>query len=582
MRSITSFLKPYKVAMVIAILLMLVELMVELFHPLLMSKVIDNGILQKDLPDVLFWGGIMIVISFFGFAGGIVNSFFAAHVSQSFGFDIRKSLFAKVQSIPYAAFNKFQTSSLITRITSDVTQLQNIVFVGLRIMMRAPLFMVFGMVMALMIHFKVALILVVITPLLLWLLVWMMKKAFFLFRSVQERLDLTNGVLRENLMGMRLIKALVRDQHEIKRFSRTNEALMDRTMAALRLIELTIPLLLLVMNLSIMLILWSGHLQVNTGDATIGQVVAVVNYATRITGSFSTISMLVMALSRAKASATRVTEVLAAAEDPMSSMNTVDSMNQAPAHQVKRGSIVFDNVSFQYPDMSEQVLKAISFTAFPGETIALLGATGSGKTSLFQLIPRLYETSGGQIRIDGKDIGVFEPHVLRSEIGYVPQEVMLFTGSIRENMMWGKDNATIEDVIEAAQRAQIHETIMKLPDQYDTIVGQKGVNLSGGQKQRISIARALLRKPKLLLLDDSTSALDVRTEAKLLAALRTIQCTTLIITQKIGTAMAADKVLLLEEGSLLASGKHESLLVQSALYREIVQSQTREEATLHA
>ncbi|MEK3917336.1 ABC transporter ATP-binding protein [Paenibacillus sp. FSL H7-0331] len=576
MRIIMSFLKPYRVAMVIALLLMLVELMVELFHPLLMSKVIDNGIVHQDLSVVLFWGGVMIVISLLGFVGGIVNSFFAAHVSQNFGFEIRKSLFTKVQSIPFAQFNQFQTSSLITRITSDVTQLQNTVFMGLRIMMRAPLFMIFGMVMAMMVHFKVALILVVITPLLILLLVWMMKRAFSLFRSVQERLDQTNGVLRENLMGIRLIKALVRGNHEIKRFSQTNEALMDRTMAALRLIELTIPLLLLVMNLSILFILWSGHLQVNTGDATIGQIVAVVNYATRITGLFSTISMLVMALSRAKASATRVAEVLSSPED------IDNSVPVSAAHQITKGSIVFDNVSFRYPDMTEDVLKSISFKARSGETIAVLGATGSGKTSLFQLIPRLYESTQGRIRIDGHEIRTFNPSVLRSEIGYVPQEVVLFTGSVKENIMWGCDNATMEEVIEAAQKAQIHETILSLPQQYETIVGQKGVNLSGGQKQRISIARALLRKPKLLLLDDSTSALDVRTESRLLEALRTLRCTTLIITQKIATAIAADTVLLLEEGSLLASGDHQELLALSALYREIVQSQIREENVQHA
>ncbi|MEK3723621.1 ABC transporter ATP-binding protein [Paenibacillus sp. FSL H8-0034] len=576
MRIIMSFLKPYRVAMVIALLLMLVELMVELFHPLLMSKVIDNGIVHQDLSVVLFWGGVMIVISLLGFVGGIVNSFFAAHVSQNFGFEIRKSLFTKVQSIPFAQFNQFQTSSLITRITSDVTQLQNTVFMGLRIMMRAPLFMIFGMVMAMMVHFKVALILVVITPLLILLLVWMMKRAFSLFRSVQEQLDQTNGVLRENLMGIRLIKALVRGNHEIKRFSQTNEALMDRTMAALRLIELTIPLLLLVMNLSILFILWSGHLQVNTGDATIGQIVAVVNYATRITGLFSTISMLVMALSRAKASATRVAEVLSSPED------IDNSVPVSAAHQITKGSIVFDNVSFRYPDMTEDVLKSISFKARPGETIAVLGATGSGKTSLFQLIPRLYESTQGSIRIDGHEIRTFNPSVLRSEIGYVPQEVVLFTGSVKENIMWGCDNATMEEVIEAAQKAQIHETILSLPQQYETIVGQKGVNLSGGQKQRISIARALLRKPKLLLLDDSTSALDVRTESRLLEALRTLRCTTLIITQKIATAIAADTVLLLEEGSLLAAGDHQELLTLSALYREIVQSQIREENVQHA
>jgi ATP-binding cassette subfamily B multidrug efflux pump len=576
MRIIMSYLKPYRVTMAIALLLMLVELMVELFHPLLMSKVIDNGIVHQELSVVLLWGGVMIFISLLGFIAGIVNSFFAAKVSQNFGFEIRKSLFAKVQSIPFAQFNQFQTSSLITRITSDVTQLQNTVFMGLRIMMRAPLFMIFGMVMALTVHSKLALILVVVTPLLLLLLIWMMKRTFSLFRSVQERLDQMNGVLRENLMGIRLIKALVRGNHEIKRFTQTNESLMERTMSALRLIELTIPLLLLVMNLSILFILWSGHLQVKMGDATIGQVVAVVNYATRITGLFSTISMLVMALSRAKASTTRVAEVLEAPEAQD------DSISVSAGQRITEGSVLFDNVTFYYPGMTDAALKQVSFKARPGETIAVLGATGSGKTSMFQLIPRLYEVTQGIILIDGKGIRTFEPSVLRSEIGYVPQDVVLFTGSIKDNIMWGCDNASMADVVEAAQRAQIHETILNLPQQYDTIVGQKGVNLSGGQKQRISIARALLRKPKLLLLDDSTSALDVRTESRLLAALKTLECTTLIITQKIATAVTANTVLLLEEGRLLAVGDHIQLLAQSALYREIVQSQDREENVQHA
>lgn len=571
MRNVISFLKPYRIAMIIALFLMLVELMVELLHPLLMAKIINEGIMQKEISVVLRWGGIMVGISLLGFASGIINSFFAAHVSQSFGLDIRKSLFKKVQSFPFARFHQFPTSTLITRVTSDVTQLQNIVFSSLRLMMRAPLFMVLGTVMALTVHFQLALILVIVIPVLVVFIIIMMKKGFALFRSVQERLDRTNGILRENLMGIRLIKALVRDRHEINRFTKANEDLMDRTAAALRLVELTIPLLLLVMNSSILFILWFGSLQMNANRADLGEIVAVVNYATRIMGSFSVVSMIMMSLSRGKASASRIAEVLAA---PMDGKD-LDVMESAKG--VTEGKMVFEQVSFQYPGTSERVLKSVSFTALPGETIAILGATGSGKTSLFQLIPRLYEVSGGAIFIDGTDIRAMKAEALREEIGMVPQEAVLFTGTVKDNILWGKEEASLAEVIAAAQSAQIHETIMKLPQQYETIVGQKGVNLSGGQKQRLSIARALVRKPKLLLLDDSTSALDLKTEARLLAALRSFPCTRLIITQKISTAMRADQILLLDEGSLLAAGSHEVLLQQSELYRQIVRSQFREE-----
>ncbi|MBP1157408.1 MULTISPECIES: ABC transporter ATP-binding protein [unclassified Paenibacillus] len=575
MRNVMSFLKPYRIAIIIALFLMLVELMVELLHPLLMAKIINEGIMKKELSVVLRWGGIMVGISLLGFASGIINSFFAAHVSQSFGLDIRKSLFAKVQSFSYARFHQFATSTLITRVTSDVTQLQNIVFAGLRIMMRAPLFMILGMVMALTVHFQLAFILVVVIPLLLVFMAVMMKKGFTLFRSVQERLDHANGIVRENLMGIRLIKAFVRDGHEMKRFSNANEDLMDRTASALRLIELTIPMLLLVMNSSILFILWYGSLEVNANHANLGEIVAIVNYATRITGSFSVVSMIMMILSRGKASANRISEVLAAKVDEK------DSGPRESAHRVTEGKLVFKEVSFQYPGTSEPVLKSVSFTAQPGETVAILGATGSGKTSLFQLIPRLYEASGGTLLIDGTDIRTMKPEELREEIGLVPQEAILFTGTIRDNILWGKEDASMEQVIQAAQAAQIHETIMKLSHQYETVVGQKGVNLSGGQKQRLSIARALIRKPKLLLLDDSTSALDLNTEARLLAALSTFPCTRLIITQKIGTAMRADQILLLDDGRLLAAGKHEALMRQSELYRQIVRSQFIEEDTAH-
>jgi ATP-binding cassette subfamily B protein len=324
------------------------------------------------------------------------------------------------------------------------------------------------------------------------------------------------------------------------------------------------------MNLCILGVLWFGSIQVNTGDVKVGEVVAIVNYATRITAAFSIFSWIIMAFSRARASANRVTEVLETEVD------LADLLDSRKDLTVNEGKIEFTNVSFQYPGTAETVLDDISFKINPGETVAILGATGAGKTSLFQLIPRLYDVTEGKVKIDGHDVREMKMENLRRKVGFVPQEALLFTGSVKENISWGKEDATMEEITAAAVNAQIHETIMKLPQQYDTRVGQKGVNLSGGQKQRLSIARALVRMPKILLLDDSTSALDMKTEARLLGTLKEYTCTTLIITQKISTAIEADRILLLEDGKLLAEGDHDSLLKTSGLYKRIFQSQSGE------
>ncbi|WII37468.1 ABC transporter ATP-binding protein [Paenibacillus thiaminolyticus] len=567
MRKILSFLRPYRGPLSFALALMLVELIVDLWLPLLMARIINEGIVAQHLPAVMQWGGLMVGLALFGFVCGIVNSYYAAHVSQNFGHDIRKYLFTKIQSFSFANFSRFPTATLITRVTSDVTTMQNVVFMGLRIMMRAPLMMIGGLVMALLVNFRLALILAVVTPVLFILLVWLMNKAFLLFRSVQDRLDRVNGVLRENLFGMRLIKAFVRDQHEVERFEEANGQLMDRTVAALRLIEFTVPLLLLLMNGSILFVLWYGGLGVQIGSTDLGEVVAIVNYTTRITGALSMVSMIMMNLSRAKASAQRIAEVL------QSEVDVTDAADADPDAVISEGRVEFQRVTFRYPDTEALVLQDVSFTVRPGETVAIMGATGSGKSSLFQLIPRLYDVSGGRVLLDGMDVRSMTMEPLRRHIGYVPQEVMLFSGTVRDNIRWGKQDAADDEVIEAAQRAQIHETIMKLPRQYDTMLGQKGINLSGGQKQRLSIARALIRKPKLLLLDDSTSALDVKTEARLLEALGANPCTTLIITQKISTALQADAVVLIDDGRILDQGSHDELMCRSELYRRIVQSQ---------
>jgi ATP-binding cassette, subfamily B, multidrug efflux pump len=575
MWKVFSYLKTYRVAIAAALFLTLAELAVELLQPLIMAKIIDDGILKGDLDVVKHWGTVMFGLALAAFAAGIANSFFSAHVSQSYGFDIRSRVFEKVQSFSFVNFNKFPASSLITRMTHDVTQLQNTVFMSLRIMLRAPLLLAGGVIMSLFVNWKLAMVLVVALPFLLFFLRWVLQTAGSMFRDVQDKLDGVNRVMRENLMGMRLIKAFLRRDHESARFEEASDDLKAQTVSSLRLIEVSIPVLLFVMNVGILVILWFGSRQVNLGAIEVGEVVAIVNYSFRISSVLTIISFIIMAFSRAKASAQRIGEVLDTEIDLVESEDADHSLS------MQKGNVEYKGVSFRYPDSEALVLQNVSFSVKSGETLAILGSTGSGKTSLFQLIPRLYDVTDGEVLIDGKNVKSYPIETLRKAIGVVPQEAVLFTGTVHENIGWGKEEATEDEIVQAAKDAQIHETVMKLPNQYETRVGQRGVNLSGGQKQRLSIARALVRKPKILMLDDSTSALDLKTEAKLLAALRKYSCTTFIITQKISTAMEADHILLLDDGRVEAWGTHTELLENSPLYVKIVQSQFGEEDFQH-
>ncbi|WP_338753006.1 ABC transporter ATP-binding protein [Bacillus sp. FJAT-52991] len=576
MRSVFSYLKPYKYLMGIAWLLMLVELAVELTHPLFMAKIIDEGIVKGDLAVVYKWGAVMLLTSLLAFASGIINSFVAAHVGQNFGFDLRGKMIDKVQSFSFASYNRFASSSLITRMTTDVTLLQNAVFMSLRIMLRAPLMILFGTVMALVVHVKLTLILLVTIPLMVAFLLKMMKQSSSLFRSVQQRLDQVNNVMQENLAGIRLIKAFLRWKHESARFKQASERLMEQTIRVVRIVETTTPVLLFVMNSSLLFILWFGFVEFQAGTATAGEIVAVINYATRIISSLSIFTFIIMVFSRGKASAERIGELLEEPEEQ------ADQRLKGTPFAAKGGKIEFDHVSFSFPGSEEPVLKDLSFSIQPGETTAILGATGSGKSTLFYLIPRLYEPDQGTIWIDGQELRDVQPASLREQIGFVPQEAHLFTGTIRENIAWGKEDATIDEMIEAAKKAQIYEMIAELPDGFETVIGQKGVNLSGGQKQRLSVARALIRKPLILLLDDSTSALDLKTEVEMLAALKEETCTTLIITQKISTAQKATQIILLEDGGILAAGTHEQLMKTNELYQKLIASQYGEEGLFYA
>lgn len=569
---IFSFLKKYKVAAIAALVMMLIELAVELSQPLLISKIIDQGIKEQNSSVVWLWGGVLIGSAVVAFIAGVLSSFFAAHASQSFAFDLRDKLYEKVQSFTYEVFNRFATSSLITRLTGDVSQLQDTIFMSLRFMTRVPLVVVGSVIMALVVHVKLGLFLTVALPLLLLFLYFIMRKASLLFRNVQNRLDGVNGVIQENLTGIRLIRVFVRMGHEIGRFTVFSGNLMRSTVSALRLTETTMPFVMLIVNAAIMLILWFGRIEIANGDATLGETVAVINYSLRTIGALSAISGLVVTISRARASSQRITEVMSAGAG-------VKEGGVAKSEPIQ-GHVQFEGISFKYPESNISVLEDITFEVSAGERVAIMGATGSGKSSLVSLIPRLYEETDGIIRIDGQKSSDIDISRLRRSIGYVPQEVQLFSGSIRDNIAWGNEHATQEQIEHAAAAAQIHATVMELPNGYDTMLGQRGVNLSGGQKQRLTIARALVRKPAILILDDSTSALDAVTEGLLLEALKEISCTTFLITQKISSTASADLILLLDEGHLIGKGSHEELMASSPLYRKIYESQV-EEAKQH-
>ncbi|KAA8783133.1 ABC transporter ATP-binding protein [Paenibacillus amylolyticus] len=593
-------LKKYRVAAIAALVMMLIELTVELAQPYLISKIIDNGIQQGDLAVVWMWGGVLVGSAVIAFAAGIASSFFASHASLGFGYDLREKLYDKMQTFSYAVFNRFATSSLITRLTGDVTQVQDTIFMSLRFMTRVPLVVIGSMIMAVVVSPRLGWLLVVMMPVLLVVVIWMLKKAALLFRNVQRRLDAVNGVIQENLTGIRLIRVFVRMGHEIERFASFSGKLMKGTISALRLTETTMPFMLLMMNGCIIAVLWFGRRDIVSGSASVGEVVAVINYLLRTIGALSMLSWILVTFSRASASAQRLNEVFETEdtsetdrtgrrEQEISTGNTgitrslnhlhsSGSIQHKQEQRTVQGEVEFRGVGFSYPNSDIKVLEDITFSAKAGERIAIMGATGSGKSSLVQLIPRLYTEEQGEVRIDAADASELDLPTLRKAIGYVPQEVVLFTGSVRENIAWGREDATMDEIVEAAKRAQIHETIEQLPNGYDTLLGQRGVNLSGGQKQRLSIARALVRRPSILILDDSTSALDVATEGRLLDALEDLSCTTFLITQKISSTTSADLILLLDDGWLIGQGKHEDLMESSELYRRIHESQYGEGA----
>ncbi|MRG86332.1 ABC transporter ATP-binding protein [Salinibacillus xinjiangensis] len=569
MKTILGYALHYKKSAAVALLLMGLELFVELVQPIIMAIIIDEGIVTRDMSKVVIWGSILLGLSLLAFIGGIVSSYFAANVSQGVGYDVRRDVFTKIQTFATAHMQKFETSSLLTRLTNDVTQIQGFLFMSMRIMLRAPLFVFIGVIMAFSVHARLSMILLVAVPVLVVVMLWIVSKGVARFQLVQKRLDNVNSVISENLVGMKLIKSFHRGKYEENRFQRVNQNLMERNVNALRLMELSVPVIMLGMNASILLILWFGSFEMAAGTAQPGEIVAILNYGTRIMISIGMFSFLMMSFSRGKASASRIEEVLDEPEDESIHRGTNKLLDL-------QGDITFDQVSFTFPGMEQSALEDIDFHVKPGEMVGILGETGAGKSTLVKLIPRLIDPTSGQVLIDQTDVTSIDPQELRNEVGVVPQEVHLFSGSIAENLRWGNDTATMNQMVEATKEADLHDFIMGLPEQYESIIGARGTNLSGGQKQRLSLARALLRKPKILLLDDSTSALDAHTEQRILSRLKEQHCTIILVAQKISSVRDANQIIILKDGQIVGCGSHKTLLQENSYYQQIYYSQEQE------
>jgi ATP-binding cassette, subfamily B, multidrug efflux pump len=576
-RRLGIFLAPYWRWAALAPLLMAIEVTMDLMQPRLLQRIVDQGIARSDMNVVVSTGLSMVGVALVGLAAGVGCGVFTVLAGQGYGADLRGALFRKVQALSFGNLDRLETGGLITRLTNDVTQVQEVVMMLLRTMVRVPLLLIGSLIMAVLTSPRLALIFVVLIPVVLATLIWIINKTFPMFGEVQRRLDTLNSVLQENLAGVRVVKAFARSRHELARFGRANDRLMDQNIAAVRAGAITMPIMMLTLNAGVVAALWFGGLQFNTGGLQVGQLVAFINYLSQTLMSLMMISMLIVRFARAEASAERIHEVLDSAPDLPTSPGAL-------ATTVPRGRVVFEDVSFSYyADGRDPVLKEISFVAEPGQTVALLGATGAGKSSLVNLIPRFYDVTGGRITIDGIDIRAVEQAALRESIGVALQEAVLFTGTIRDNIHYGRPDAAEEQVVAAARMAQAHDFISRFPDGYDSVVGQRGVNLSGGQKQRIAIARALLTQPAVLILDDSTSAVDVGTEARIQKALanQPERQTRVVVAQRISTVLAADTILVLDDGRVVAQGSHAELLESSPIYREIYASQMDNGAIIH-
>ena len=559
-----------------AMILMLGMVVADLLIPRLTQRIIDVGIASQDLSVIWSTALIMLAAALTSALFALANNYFSVRVAQSFAHDVRSALVRKVQSFSFGNLDEVKTGQLLTRSTSDVNMTQMIVMMSLRILTRAPVWVIGAVAMLILTSRTLALMLLAFVPVIALFILWFARKVQPLFLLVQKKLDRLNTVLQENLAGVRVVKAFVREKHEVERFGDANTELMNRNIQVMRLTAVLLPTMTLILNLGVAGAVWFGGISSLGGDLTVGKIVASINYLMFALFPMMMLAGMIAPVAAADASASRILEVLDS--DPK-----VASKPNAKRLEAPKGRIAFENVSFGYQNgASDKVLCDVSFVAEPGETVAILGATGSGKSTLIHLIPRFYDVTEGQITLDGDDLRDLDIHSLRQNIAIALQEAVLFGGTIAENIAYGRPDATEKQIRGAATLAQAADFIEELPDAYDTVVGQRGVTLSGGQRQRIAIARALLVKPKVLILDDSTSAVDIETEIRLQDALDRLisesehTTTRFIVAQRISTVLLADKILVLDRGRIEAIGTHRELLKTSRVYREIYESQLGE------
>lgn len=556
---------------------MIVEVLGEVIMPKFLAGIIDNGVQNRDFGQIVFMTAMMILTALLMMAGGVGGSYFGAKASVNFAADLRRDVYKKVQDFSFANIDRFSTGSLVTRLTNDVTQMQNFTNMLLRMALRAPGMLIGGLIMAILLRPSLALILLVMLPLLLICMTFFIRKGFPLFNKMQEKIDALNSNVRESVTNVRVIKSFVREDFEKKKFGRSNANLKQAGMNAMKVMIFLQPIMMFFMYSTTLLVVWFGGNTVIAGNMQLGDLTAFITYITQILISLMMVSMLFVMSSRAMASSRRISEVL----DEKIDLNDDDA-----AHtdlQVKEGRVEFRHVDFRYYKNSEdKVLDDITFTIEPGQTVGIIGSTGCGKSTLVSMIPRLYDVDAGEVLVDGVNVKDYSLYNLREGVGMVLQKNVLFAGSIKENLLWGDENATDEMIRNAAAHAQADGFIQSFNNGYDYDLGQGGTNVSGGQKQRLCIARALIKRPKILILDDSTSAVDTATEARIREAFRTElkDSTKIIIAQRISSVMEADEIIVMNEGRITGIGHHDELLKNNKEYQEIYYSQMdKKEAT---
>lgn len=567
-----KYITPYLSAFVIGPLMMLTEVAGEVMLPKFMSMIINNGVASRNVAYIGKMGTLMVLTVLFMAVGGILGAYFSAKASISFTSDMRNDLFRKVQQFSFENIDDYSTGSLVTRLTNDVQQVQNVLMMGLRMALRAPGMFLGALIMAFMMNRQLAVIILIVIPLLLAAILLILKTAFPRFGEMQRRLDRLNSGIQESLTNVRVVKSFVREAHEIEKFSRLNRDLKESSLRALRIVITTMPVMMFAMNVTTLAVVWYGGNIIIAGKMPVGDLTAFTTYIVQILMSLMMLSMVFLQSSRASASMKRINEIF----DTEIGLNDDNAKNKDK--KVTEGRVEFKNVSFGYSGENgrkDLVLEGISFTAEPGQTIGIIGSTGSGKTSLVQLIPRLYDVTGGEVLVDGVNVKEYSLKHLREGVGMVLQKNILFSGTIEENLRWGNEDAPMEDVIRFSESAQADPFVKNFKNGYDTEMGQGGVNVSGGQKQRLCIARALLKRPKILILDDSTSAVDTATEAKIRESLyHDLKDTTkIIIAQRISSVQEADQILVLEDGKIIGHGTHEELLKTCETYSEIYTTQ---------